>query len=269
MTTAHRPTFDTARGRSSQAPTRINHSRMLPAHTQLKYRKRGQGGAADRADLSTLPASDERRWEREAMKKELLAREEENDKAKGRVKKLTETLMIEGGADDENNVNEEDEDRKTKRRKMIMEEVRKNEGESDDENDSNSDASSTHSSSEDSDDSQDEDSEESDEDEEDETAELMRELARIKKERADERAKQERVRQESEQADREDEMSKGNPLLSFNDGFLSRGKSTKRWDEDVVFKNQAKGMDGKGKGDFINDMLRSDFHKKFMNKYIR
>jgi protein CWC15 len=39
----------------------------------------------------------------------------------------------------------------------------------------------------------------------------------------------------------------------------------RRWDDDVVFKNQARGTDDKNKKkEFINDMLRSDFHKKFM-----
>ena len=42
-----------------------------------------------------------------------------------------------------------------------------------------------------------------------------------------------------------------------------------RWDDDVVFKNQAKGLQEKPEKRFINDMLRSDFHKKFMSKYIQ
>lgn len=39
-----------------------------------------------------------------------------------------------------------------------------------------------------------------------------------------------------------------------------------RWDDDVVFKNQARGTENKGKTkEFINDLLRSDFHKRFMS----
>jgi hypothetical protein len=41
-----------------------------------------------------------------------------------------------------------------------------------------------------------------------------------------------------------------------------------RWDDDVIFKNQARGVDDQPKKRFINDMLRSDFHKKFLHKYI-
>ena len=42
-----------------------------------------------------------------------------------------------------------------------------------------------------------------------------------------------------------------------------------RWDDDVVFKNCAKGQDDDKKDRFINDTIRSEFHKKFMSKYIR
>lgn len=43
-----------------------------------------------------------------------------------------------------------------------------------------------------------------------------------------------------------------------------------RWDDDVVFKNCAKGIDDQKKDKrFVNDTLRSEFHKKFMEKYIK
>lgn len=43
-----------------------------------------------------------------------------------------------------------------------------------------------------------------------------------------------------------------------------------RWDDDVVFKNCAKGIDeAKREKRFVNDTLRSEFHKKFMEKYIK
>lgn len=40
-----------------------------------------------------------------------------------------------------------------------------------------------------------------------------------------------------------------------------------RWYEDTVFKNQTK-SEPKDKKRFINDTVRSSFHKKFLNKYI-
>ncbi|KAG7282697.1 hypothetical protein CRUP_017623 [Coryphaenoides rupestris] len=42
------------------------------------------------------------------------------------------------------------------------------------------------------------------------------------------------------------------------------------WDDDVVFKNCAKGVEEARKEKrFINDTLRSEFHKKFMEKYVK
>lgn len=46
MTTAHRPTFDPARGKEAQRGPAY-HQRLLPAHTVLKHRQAGQGGDAD------------------------------------------------------------------------------------------------------------------------------------------------------------------------------------------------------------------------------
>ena len=53
----------------------------------------------------------------------------------------------------------------------------------------------------------------------------------------------------------------GNPLLS-NTYSLER-----KWYEETVFKNQSRN-EPKEKKKFINDNLRSEFHKKFMNKYV-
>jgi len=41
----------------------------------------------------------------------------------------------------------------------------------------------------------------------------------------------------------------------------------RRWDDDVIFKNQAREPDNKKR--FINDTIRNDFHKKFLEKYIK
>jgi protein CWC15 len=83
--------------------------------------------------------------------------------------------------------------------------------------------------------------------------------------------------------DREAEIATGNPLLNLQaalgqtpgtPGTLgSTATSTatfavkRRWDDDLIFKNQAAGIDDKPKkGEFVNDLLRSEFHKKFMLK---
>ena len=109
-------------------------------------------------------------------------------------------------------------------------------------------------------DSESEESESDSEDEEDETAELLRELEKIKKERADRKEQEEKERAGKEQEQRESDIAYGNPLLNPN-----RDAETKRrWDDDVVFRNQARGTEKKGKPEFVNDLLRSDFHKRFM-----
>merc|ERR1712228_158318 len=83
-----------------------------------------------------------------------------------------------------------------------------------------------------------EEDEDSDLDSDDEEKALMAELAAIKKEKA---------------------MQKKKKNGSFN---LKRS-----WTEDTVFKNQ--GNEPKKKKRFINDTIRSDFHRKFMHRYIK
>ncbi len=125
----------------------------------------------------------------------------------------------------------------------------------------------------DSDKNSDEDSEggNSEDDDDDDTEALMAELNKIKKERAIEAAKQEADRKAKEEKIRVENILKGNPLLnpSVKDGASSSSefKVKRRWDDDVVFKNCAKMDEGKKK-DFINDTLRSEFHRKFMDRYV-
>ena len=42
----------------------------------------------------------------------------------------------------------------------------------------------------------------------------------------------------------------------------------RRWDDDVVFKNQAR-TEPKQQKRFINDTVRSDFHRRFLDRYIK
>ncbi|MCJ1367104.1 hypothetical protein MMC16_006236 [Acarospora aff. strigata] len=97
-------------------------------------------------------------------------------------------------------------------------------------------------------------------DEEDETAELMRELEKIKKERAEQREKEEREKAAWEEEEREHDIASGNPLLNPTKDISVR----RRWDGDVVFKSQARAAEDKRKKEFVNDLLRPDFHKRFM-----
>jgi protein CWC15 len=107
---------------------------------------------------------------------------------------------------------------------------------------------------------------ESDDDDEDEEAELHRELAKIKAERAEAAAKEAAEKAKKEEDQREKDIALGNPLLNKNQDYGVK----RRWDDDVVFKNQARGTEDRGKEKhFVNDLLRSDFHKRFMDRYVR
>ncbi|KAL8273773.1 hypothetical protein Esti_002373 [Eimeria stiedai] len=112
-------------------------------------------------------------------------------------------------------------------------------------------------------------SEESD----DEEGELLRELEKIKKERAEKQAAAERAAEEQRKAEQQQRMLRANPLLLNQAGDAGEeteggvGPLKRRWDDEVVFKNQAKHLPAPKKH-FINDPVRSEFHKKFLNRYV-
>lgn len=242
MTTAHRPTFDPAKGKNSQASGTILHTRSLPAHTQLKFRQPGQGSLGD-YDMH------------KDMKTELLRKEEEHFK-----KTLTDKRASHGNG---NHGGDDEEPRKKLRLTGVFEtEVTQKEEEQDQ---SSSDASSAEEDDSGSDSGSDSASDSEDEDSEDE---LQRELEKIKAERAEAELRAQQKAAAREQAEREQEIAYGNPLLN-PEASKGGASSRRKWNDDVVFKNQAKGVDDKKNQGFINDTIRSDFHRKFMNKYIK
>jgi len=116
----------------------------------------------------------------------------------------------------------------------------------------------------------DEDGSESDSD--DDEAELLAELERIRAERAEQARAKEAEAAAREEAEARQMVVGGNPLLqgqlddrsgANDDEFRMK----RRWDDDVVFRNQGASEPAKRK-EFINDTVRSDFHKKFMSRYF-
>ncbi|KAI4315261.1 hypothetical protein L6164_028091 [Bauhinia variegata] len=103
-----------------------------------------------------------------------------------------------------------------------------------------------------------------DDEEEDDTEALLAELEQIKKERAEEKLRKERQEREEELKAKEAELLRGNPLLNNPTSFNVK----RRWDDDVVFKNQARG-ETKTPKRFINDTIRNDFHRKFLQRYMK
>ncbi|KAL6006745.1 hypothetical protein ACLOJK_032239 [Asimina triloba] len=125
----------------------------------------------------------------------------------------------------------------------------------------------------------DDESDDNDDDEDDAEA-LQAELERIRKERAEEKLRKvkemddnanedfglekERQQQEEELKAKEAGLLRGNPLLNNPTSFNVK----RRWDDDVVFKNQTRG-ESKTPKRFINDTIRNDFHRKFLQKYMK
>ncbi|CAN1193849.1 Spliceosome-associated protein CWC15 homolog [Linum perenne] len=109
------------------------------------------------------------------------------------------------------------------------------------------------------------DDEDDDDDDEDNTEALMAELERIKKERAEEKLRQEQERAVEELKVKEEQLLRGNPLLNNNPTSFG---VKRRWDDDVVFKNQTRG-ETKTPKRFINDTIRNDFHRRFLQKYMK
>ena len=105
--------------------------------------------------------------------------------------------------------------------------------------------------------SDDSESSESSDDDDDEA--VARELEKIKREREEERRNRDAQAAADDQAARDFAARTSNPLLS--------GAVKRKWNDDVVFKHQARGVQ-EPKKRFINDTIRNDFHKRFLQKYI-
>ncbi|KAL5612832.1 hypothetical protein BROUX41_004086 [Berkeleyomyces rouxiae] len=263
MTTAHRPTFDPARGKEALRGPGF-HQRLLPAYTTLKYRQPGQGGAGSAASepSDTGNAAHD-------MRAELLAAEAahfaskrgsalasphdedgDNDAVRAQLKRHS-AADADTGADAEAEA----------KRRRVLQESRAVDAESSDDDDDNAGGAGGSS---DSDSDSGPDDDDSGNESDDSEAELQRELERVRREKAEKKAREERERAAEEENERVRDIATGNPLLNKPDFSMKR-----RWNDDVVFKNQARGTEDKGKKEFVNDMLRSDFHRRFMNKYVR
>ncbi|KAJ2887150.1 complexed with cef1p [Coemansia aciculifera] len=227
MTTAARPTFDPAKGKAPNELTFMTSAKDLPSHTKLKTRKPGQGTREE--------------YTIEDLKRELAEAEQAHFRAKRNSGE-------EGGLSEESRAQLEEAKTRYIEMAQRLDAVSEDDSSDDDDDDDGGGGSES----------------DDDSDDEDETAMLMRELEKIKRERAEEKAREEQDALEQRLlGDSKGSFLGDNPLLSKRDFSVKR-----RWDDDVVFKNQAQGDDGKPKKRFVNDMLRSDFHRKFMKKYI-
>lgn len=246
MTTAHRPTWKAAVGKGSEGGWGAGGARStnksaldIAAHTKLKMRQGPQ--VVDR---------------KKALEESLLKLEQAEAGAvpmrsinptietEGRLKLLKQTEEV----DDELIRSKYDDD--------DADDDGDSGGSSDLDNDNDGDDLDASSDEDDSDDSDDDDE-----------AALQAELAKIRAEREASKRKQEEEESAVEESKLEEAALLGNPLL-VDGGDAASGKLKRRWNDDVVFRNQAKGEPAIKKR-FINDTVRNDFHKRFMNKFIR
>ncbi|KAL1945486.1 hypothetical protein VTO73DRAFT_2337 [Trametes versicolor] len=256
MSTAHRPTWDPAQAKDVKGGSRQFSVRDMAAHTKLKFRQPGQTSTAEVAKRD--------------LRAELLAAEAEardrKRKAEGKP-----PLAVENGSGADAATEGQSEE-SNKRRKLLQEalELDKDDDDEDEKSEKGENG-----------DEDDDEEDEDEDDEEDDTAELLRELEKIKRERAEEKERQDREQSASAQAERDAEIATANPLLNLAAalGQTPNGVNTtkpgtfavkRRWDDDLIFKNQAMSSRDKDKEPhFVNDLLRTEFHKKFMAKFIK
>ena len=97
----------------------------------------------------------------------------------------------------------------------------------------------------------------SDDSDDDDNNALLNELNRIKKEKAEE----EEQKLKDIQAQARSQFT-ANPLID------PEYSMNQKWTEESVFQNQAVN-EPKEKKQFVNDLIRNDYHKKFLRKYLR
>jgi protein CWC15 len=272
MTTAHRPTYNSTKGGSLQGGNKLYNpslqysSKDLPGFTNLKRRQVGQGTKGD------LKKKD---FKADLLKREMKSKND--DKGEGNMNELGE---------DSSNINADitsdlfEEPQKKRRLDSSESEIKsqsqpqeakpKEEEKTDNNNvfeqdkDISFDEDDDENHKEKDQDINKENKNEDEDDDEDSEEELMREYEKIKKMREEEEKKKEQEMNEKLKAQTQDQILMGNPLLNQASDYSLK----KKWFEDTVFKNQTKN-EPKTKKRFVNDTVRSDFHRKFLNKTIQ
>jgi protein CWC15 len=263
MTTAHRPTWKAAVGRADRGEGGVGFGGRgistktsaldAPAHTKLKFRP-GHESQQHRQ-------SEE---EKEALKRKLLELEE-IESTKAGISKLV-RYGARPAVDEA--LEERAKQRLLKQTAEVDERALREKyddsdagGGADGSDDSDLDAS-------DEDDTDLDGNDDSDDDDsEDDEEALQAELAKIRAEREASKRKEEEAVSAREQALEEESALVGNPLL-LDPESSSGARGKRRWNEDVVFRNQARNEPAPKKR-FINDTVRNDFHRRFLNKFIR
>lgn len=247
MTTSHRPTLESRRARDLQ-PTSIVHGRKVAAHRQLKYRN-----SEKKEDGANYIDEKDAKEKLKELKHELIEREKQHyKKLKGDDYDYKDRqLALEDNKDVEDPKVEETYEERMQRVAAETKDL-DDSSDSDDDDDNNNNNEGSGDESEDNNQS----SSEEDASDSDDEAELLRELEKIKKEKAEAQLRK-------QQKEKEESAINSNPLLNPNKPIR------KNWRQDKVFNYKNNSEKKKTDDDYVNDLLRSDFHQKFMNKYVK
>ena len=119
-----------------------------------------------------------------------------------------------------------------------------------------------------------EEEEEEEDDEEDDAEELRRELERLRREKEAEKQRRQREADLLAEQQQKDSAVKNNPLLVGHLGEGGGGSGApatfkRHFGDDTVFSNTHSGeTDHLKKARFINDAVRSDFHRRFLARFV-
>jgi len=237
MTTAHRPTWVTAAGGTGDYGNWSTGGKVsgqfsvkdLPGHTKLKFRE-----GAQIADFQS---------KRDLLQAEAVVVEEQRKAGKRSVLDTADEAVgatLLASAKPLLLTNEEVDTERI---------ARKYDDRDDEDEDDDSDLDSS--------------SDEDDDDDDLEEEMLQRELEKIKREREEARLKKEAEESELSLNEKSDAAMSSNPLLAVGSQQVKR-----KWNDDVVFKNQAR-SEPDVKKRFVNDTIRNDFHRRFLGKYMK
>jgi protein CWC15 len=240
MTSAHRPTFDHARGKESKVSSSITHKRALKSHSRLKFRNK------------KLKKNDE--FEEEEEKE---AENENSNKIGRKIEGLNEKSILQLKEKLMSN------ETKTEFQDQQKDEEKGNDGEEAEDYGESAEVKSTEDDNTEDDNTEDDNTEDEnteDEDTDDEEG-LLREMELIKQER-------EEAKKRAEEKEIEKRAESSNPLISMKeiiDGETPK-PTKKSWRSN---KTMSKKSILSQSDRFSNDTLKSDFHKDFLDKYIR
>jgi len=246
MTTAHRPTWKAAVGRSQEskhAPSSMRSILDEPSHTKLKLRSDFSyidKASIIKASLEKLQEVGKRQSAKHQIGKRLV---DERVEEEGNLKLL----------ENKNDIDVEKLRMKYDDSDYINDEIVK-------ERESGEESTSSVSDTEGSENYYDSDEEE---------ILLQQELEKIRSEREKDQQRKEAEATKKEKEKQEEEALVGNPLLDYHfSGKEPSAKLKRHWNDDVVFRNQARD-EPKYQKRFINDTVRNDFHKRFLDKFIQ